>query len=178
MKLLTYQPDHIKEIKQLFTTVFSDSEGAAEGLLIGNLAYDLLTGTDEKDFYGFVAVENEQIIGSIIFTRLTFQNKVNAFLLSPVAIHTNCQGKGIGLQLINFGLSHLKGNRVKLVFTYGDPDYYSQVGFSRITEKIAKAPLKMTQPEGWLAQSLDGSEIEPISGNSYCVKALNKSEYW
>jgi len=178
MKLSTYSPGNIEEIKQLFTKVFSDSEGQSEGLLIGNLAYDLMTGTDVQDLHGFVAIENKKIIGSIFFTRLTFESEVNAFLLSPVAIHTNYQGKGIGQKLINFGIHHLKENGVGLVFTYGDPKFYSKVGFSLITEKLVKSPLKLTYPEGWLAQSLVGDEIEPVAGNSYCVEALNKPEYW
>ena len=132
MKLLTYKPSNTEEIKRLFTKVFLDSEGQTEGLLIGNLAYDLMTDTNAQDIYGFVAIENEQIIGSILFTRLTFQNEINAFLLSPVAIHITYQGKGIGQKLINFGINHLKENGVKLVFTYGDPNYYSKVGFCHI----------------------------------------------
>ncbi len=178
MELLTYKSSNIEEIKQLFTNVFSDSEGQEEGVSIGNLAYDLMSGTDAQDLYGFVATENEQIIGSIFFTRLTFQNRVNAFLLSPVAIHTSCQGKGIGQKLINFGINHLKEYGVRIVFTYGDPAFYSKVGFNLITEKIAKAPLKLTQPEGWLGQSLVSDKIEPIEGNSYCVEAFNKPEIW
>ena len=178
MELLTYKSSNIEEIKQLFTKVFSDSEGQAEGLLIGNLVYDLMTATDAHDFYGFVATENEQIIGSIIFSKLTFESEVIAFILSPVAIHTNYQGKGIGQKLINFGINHLKENGVALVFTYGDSKFYSKVGFSLITEKLTKAPLKLTYPEGWLGQSLISDEIEPIVGSSYCVQALNKPEYW
>ena len=178
MELLTYESSNIEEIKQLFTKVFSDSEGQAEGLLIGNLAYDLMTGTDAQDLYGFVATENEQIIGSIIFSKLTFENEVKASLLSPVAIRTSYQGKGVGQKLINFGLNTLKENGVELVFTYGDPDYYSKVGFSLIAEKLVKAPLKLTYPEGWLGQSLLSDEIEPIKGNSFCVEALNKSDLW
>ncbi len=178
MNLLPYSPSNIEEIKQLFTKVFSDSEGQSEGLVIGSLVYDLMTSTDAQDLYGFVAIENEEIIGSIFFTRLTFESEVNAFLLSPVAIHTNYQGKGIGQKLINFGINHLKENGVGLVFTYGDPKFYSKVGFSLITEKLAKAPLKLTYPEGWLGQSLVSDEIEPITGSSYCVEALNKPGYW
>ena len=178
MNILPYSSSNIEEIQQLFTKVFSDSEGQSEGLLIGNLAYDLMTRTDAQDLYGFVAIENEEIIGSIIFTRLTFESEVNAFLLSPVAIHTNYQGKGIGQQLINFGINHLKENGVELIFTYGDSKFYSKVGFSLITEKLAKAPLKLTYPEGWLGQSLVSDEIEPITGSSYCVEPLNKPDLW
>ena len=178
MNLLPYSPSDTEEIKQLFTKVFSDSEGQSEGLVIGNLAYELMTGTDIQDLYGFVAIENEKIIGSIFFTRLTFESEVNAFILSPVAIHTNYQGKGFGQKLINFGLHHLKENGVELVFTYGDPKFYSKVGFSFITEKLIKAPFALTYPEGWLGQSLISDEIESITGDSYCVEALRKAECW
>ena len=178
MKLTTYKSSDIEEINQLFIKVFSDSEGKEEGKLIGDLTYDIMTNTDTHDIYGFIAIENEKIIGSIFFTRLTFNNGVNAFILSPVAIHTSYQGKGIGQKLINYGISHLKENEVKIVFTYGDPKFYTKVGFKTITEKIVKAPLKMTYPKGWLAQSLVNDEIEVITGNSYCIEALNKPKYW
>ena len=178
MKLSTYNPSNIEEIKQLFTKTFSDSEGQSEGLLIGNLAYDLMTNTDGHDLYCFVAIENEIIFGCIILSRLTFESEVNAFLLSPVAIHTSYQGKGIGQKLIDFGLNTLKKNGVELTFTYGDPSFYSKVGFSIIAEKVAKSPLKLTYPEGWLCQSLVSDEIKPIKGNSFCVEALNKPELW
>ena len=178
MKLSIYKESDIEEIKQLFSKVFSDSEGQSEGLLIGSLVFDLINRTDPQDIYGFIATEDNQIIGSILFTRLTFESAVNAFILSPVAIHTNHQGKGIGQNLINFGINHLKEKGVKLAFTYGDPNFYSKVGFRCITEKIAKAPLELTQPEGWLCQSLVGDDIKPIAGNSRCVEALNKPEYW
>jgi putative acetyltransferase len=178
VKLSPYSPGSVEEIRQLFTQVFSNSEGQSEGLLVGNLAYDLMTGTNAQDLYGFIAVEHGQIIGSIFFTRLTFACEINAFLLSPVAIHTNYQGKSIGQKLINFGIHHLKEMGVELVFTYGDPDFYSKVGFNQVIGKIAKAPFKLTQPEGWLGQSLVGDEIEPIAGDSYCVEAFNKPEYW
>ena len=178
MKLSTYKKSDIEEIKQLFLRVFSDSEGQEEGSLIGSLVLDIMTSTGAQDIYGFIATENDQIIGSIFFTRLAFENSENAFILSPVAIHTNHQGKGIGQNLINFGIKHLKENGIRLAFTYGDPNFYSKVGFRCITETIAKAPFELSQPEGWLCQSLVGDEIKPIAGNSRCVEALNKAEYW
>ncbi|MCP4992805.1 MAG: N-acetyltransferase [Gammaproteobacteria bacterium] len=178
MKLSAYNKSDIEKIKQLFTKVFSDSEGQTEGLLIGGLVYDLIKNTDNQDIYGFVSIENYKVIGAIIFTRMTFESGDTAFLLSPVAILTSHQGKGVGQKLIKFGIQRLKEKGVKLVFTYGDPSFYSKVGFRHITEKIAKAPLELTQPEGWLCQSLVGDEIEPIAGNSYCVEALNNPEYW
>jgi putative acetyltransferase len=109
---------------------------------------------------------------------MSFENQINSFILSPVAISTQFQKQGIGQNLIKFGIDHLKKNNVELVFTYGDPRFYSKVGFKNITEKIAKAPLKLTYPEGWLAQSLISEKIEPIRGDSTCVRALNNQKYW
>ncbi len=75
-------------------------------------------------------------------------------------------------------LSRLSRKNVERVFTYGDPSFYSKVGFQQIGEDIVKAPFKLTQPEGWLAQSLKTGVIDPIRGSSKCVKALNKQKYW
>ena len=178
MNLSQYSSNDSEAIEKLFTKVFSDSEGQSEGLLIGKLARDLMRSTDPEDLYGFIAVENGQVIGSIFFSRITFESGVNAFILAPVAIHTDYQGQGIGQKLINFGIKVLKENGVDLVFTYGDPDFYRKVGFRPISETVAKAPFKLKYPHGWLCQSLPGNEIEPISGNSHCVEALNHPEYW
>ncbi|MCG5517084.1 MULTISPECIES: hypothetical protein [unclassified Ectothiorhodospira] len=41
-----------------------------------------------------------------------------------------------------------------MVLTYGDPNYYSRIGFKPITEALAPAPFTLKQPEGWLGQSL------------------------
>lgn len=178
MKFSAYSSGKIEVITQLFAKVFSDSEGQSEGLVIGNLVHDLLASTDENDLYCFVVSENEQIIGSIIFSRLTFENGINAFLLSPVAVDTSQQGEGIGQKLISFGLNALKEDGVELALTYGNPRYYAKIGFTPITEIIVKAPLPLSQPEGWLGQPLVGDEIEPIAGNSQCVDAMNKPEIW
>jgi len=178
MKLSTYTPNSADEIEQLFIKTFSDSEGQSEGEVIGNLVRDFMDSTDTNDLYCFIATENEQIIGSIFFTRMKFESGVNAFILSPVATHTDHQGKGVGQKLINFGLYALKENGVELVITYGDPNFYSKVGFGVITEQVLPAPLKLEYPEGWLAQSLVSDEIEPIAGKSYCVEELNKPELW
>lgn len=178
MNFSRYKKSNIDKIKELFAKVFTDSESESEGLIIKNFVDDLMTGTSSKDLYGFIATNQENIIGSIFFSKITFDSDVSAFILSPVAIHTDYQKKGIGQQLINFGIKYLKENNVELILTYGDPEFYSKVGFSHITEKIIKAPLKLSYPEGWLAQSLVSDKVKPVEGNTYCVKALDKPELW
>ena len=72
MKLLPFQLSNTEEIKQLFIKVFSDAEGQSEGMVIGNLTSDIMTITDTQDLYGFIATENEHIIGSIFWLFRTY----------------------------------------------------------------------------------------------------------
>lgn len=172
------QPSDVAEIEKLFTKTFADSEGQAEGEMIGHLARDIMSSTPEGDLYCFVAREDRQIVGCIFFSRITFESEIEAFILGPVAVSTDHQGKGIGQRLIKFGIDTLSTDGVELAITYGDPAFYSKVGFHVVTEEVIPAPLTLQHPEGWLAQSLRSEEIQPIKGNSSCVEALNKPEYW
>lgn len=179
MKFLKSKSENVMEIKELFYKTFKDSEGKDEGILIGDLVYNLIINTNSNDLFVYNAIENKKLIGSIIFSRLKFEkSEITAFLLSPVAVHTDYQKRGIGQKLINYGHNDLKKIGVKLVFTYGDINFYSKVGYNIISEEKVKAPLKLSYPEGWLAQSLVDNEISPIPGNSYCVEAINSSKYW
>jgi putative acetyltransferase len=178
MECARAHPNDSAEIERLFIKTFSDSEGQVEGDMIGRLTRDFMSGTPEGDLYCFVAREDGQIVGSIFFSRITFESELKAFILAPVAVHTDHQGKGIGQELIKCGLDTLSKDGVELAITYGDPAFYSKVGFRSVTEAVVPAPRTLQHPEGWLAQSLSGDEIEPIKGKSSCVEALNKPEYW
>lgn len=172
-----FDPRQAQEAVTLFTNVFSESEGKNEGSLVGNLVSELIA-TNSNDRVGFVVTDQDKIVACIFFSRLIFQNNVKAFILSPVAVSTSHQGKGIGQYLIRFGIQHLKEQDVELVFTYGDPNFYQKVGFEPVSEEYIKAPVELTHPEGWLGQSLTDDNIKPIPGPSKCIDALNKPEYW
>jgi len=178
MKISIFNVMQSQPVIGLFTHVFTNSEGEDEGKLIGSLVSNLITTTDARDLIGFVAFSEETIVGSIFFSRLLLPNQQVAFILSPVAIATLEQSKGLGQKLITFGIEHLRSLGVDLLFTYGDPNFYSKVGFQKISENTVKAPLKLSYPEGWLAQSLSGDSIEPMNGSSLCVGALNDQQYW
>jgi predicted N-acetyltransferase YhbS len=178
VKLATYHPEQSQEVIKLFTDVFTDSEGAKEGRVIGRLVSELTNTTHPEELFGYIGIIDEKIIGCIFFSRLTLASGKAAYILSPVAVSSHQQGKGYGQQLIRFGLQQLKQHDVELVFTYGDPDFYSKVGFVKISEDVVQPPRKLTYPEGWLAQSLQNRAIVPETGIAYCVGALDKQEYW
>ncbi len=178
MNFSIFDSSQSQAVIELFHRVFSDSEGADEGKLISQLVSDLIATTSTQDLLGCVASLQKKPIGCIFFSRLTLENNANAFILSPVAVDVSYQRKGIGQRLITFGIHYLKEQGVEWVFTYGDPNYYSKTGFRFVSEESVKAPLKLSHPEGWLGQSLNGDPISSIYGVSKCVDALNKAVYW
>ncbi len=178
MKISLFNTSYSRQVVDLFSSVFSASEGQSEGEVIGHLVSDLISSADGAEVLGFVAFQREEIVGCIFFSRFTVPADTAAFLLSPVAIATEQQGMGLGQKLIRYGLEYLVSENVELVFTYGDPSFYSKVGFEQIDETIVQAPFILSQPEGWLAQSLTGGVIAAQQGPSKCVEALSKQEYW
>lgn len=167
------------DIIALYTDSFSASEGAEEGAVIGALVADMMAMTPAKDLHVFTAIDAGGITGAIMFSRLTFaQDDRVAFILSPVAVAPHQQRTGIGQALILFGLEALRQDGVDYAITYGDPAYYSKVGFRQITEDFAPAPLDLSQPQGWLGQSLSEQDQPAFTGPSRCVAALNQQAYW
>lgn len=166
------------EVTHLFASVFASSEGKQEGKLIGNLASELCSNIDNQQIICFGAYENESLIGSIFFTRLQFNQAIRVYMLAPVAVSTKHQGKGVGQALINYGLDELKDRSVNVAITYGDPSFYSKVGFQPLSESVVQAPLKLSMPEGWLGQSLMEDPIPPINERPTCVKEFNDPVYW
>ena len=167
-----------KEVTDLFTSVFTSSEGETEGRLIGKLVSELSSGTDNQEIICFGTYEEGSIIGSIFFTRLRFNEAIQVYMLAPVAVSTKHQRKGVGQALINYGLDELKKRSVTVAITYGDPSFYSKVGFKALPENVMQAPLKLSMPEGWLGKSLTEDPIPPINDRPICVKEFNDPVYW
>lgn len=167
-----------QEVTKLFKSAFTASEGKAEGEQIGKLVSQLCSSTDNTDIICIGAYENELLVGTIFFTRLRFEEPVLVYMLAPVAVSPEHQGKGVGQALIRHGLNELKKRSVAIAITYGDPAFYTRVGFRPLSEKRIKAPLRLSMPEGWLGQSLTEESIPMISDRPTCVKEFNDSAYW
>ncbi len=166
------------EIVNLFRSVFTASEGEEEGKLIGVLATELSSEIDNQDIICIGTFQDGVLIGSIFLTRLVFSGNFQVYMLAPVAVSTEYQSKGVGKDLIAYGLNELRRRDVDVVITYGDPMFYSKIGFKSLSETIIKAPLKLSMPEGWLGQSLTEEPIPTIDDRPNCVEAFNNPAYW
>ena len=178
MQLSPFNSQQAQSVIQLFNQVFSASEGESEGQLVSDFVDQLMHTTPANDLFGFIAHSDIQIQGCIFFSRLVLSSGQNAFILSPVAISSDSQGKGIGQQLIKYGLAQLQASEVEYVFTYGDPSFYSRFGFEPISESQIKAPFTLSHPDGWLALAFEGYAIYDLTGSCQCVEALNVPALW
>lgn len=179
---MEFSEDHVgrqKDIIDLFHATFTASEGDEEGRLIADLVAGIFSTSADGDVVVFTARAENTLTGCIFFTRLRYEDdNRTVFLLAPVAVATGYQGQGIGQRLLTHGLDAMRLRGVDVVLTYGDPNYYSKVGFQNITQEDAQPPLKLQYPEGWLAQSLSSDHFETLVGPSRCVDAFNNPAYW
>lgn len=169
------------DLAMLFQTTFTASEGADEGAVLGNLVTALAAGIDQNRIYSFGAQQQQELIAGVFFTEMDAASEhgpIMLYLLSPMAVRTDHQGKGVGQALINHALAQLRQHGTDVVVTYGDPAYYSRVGFQPIKETLIKAPHILTMPEGWLAQSLTSKPIPTISTPPVCVKPFDNPDLW
>jgi predicted N-acetyltransferase YhbS len=165
-------------LTQLFASTFGASEGAEEGALIGSLVAKLSAGIDDLEIFCFGAVENEELVGAIFFTRLHFSDRAPIYMLAPVAVSTNYQKSGVGKALISHGLNGMEKRGASVAVTYGDPSYYGKFGFMPLSESVLKAPLDLSMPHGWQGLSLTGEPIQTRSERPDCVDAFRDPVYW
>ena len=167
-----------RQIADLFQAVFSAAETEAEGVIVGELALELSQVIDDQAVQCFASYQQDVLTGVIFFTRLYFKDDISVYLLGPVAVSTGYQGQGIGQSLIRHGLHALKQQAVEVVITYGDPKFYTKVGFQPLSERQIQAPLTLSMPQGWQAQSLSSNPIPVIADRPSCVKAFDNPLYW
>ena len=170
--------DRADRIVALFKHTFTASEGADEGRLIGTLSKRLIETTPDDDIIVVSAEDSDGLAGAIMFTRMSYDDPRQVFLLAPVAVATARQGKGIGQALIAHGLDQLRARGIDIAVTYGDPAFYGRVGFHPVTEQVVAAPFSLSMPHGWQAQSLTTAPLGRLNGPCTCAAAFDNPAYW
>ncbi len=168
------------DITALFTHVFSDADGAKAGLQIGELTERMLNDCTSDELIGFVAKEHDTLFAAVLFSKLWISNQPNltAVILSPMAVASSQQGKGIGQALINHALTYLKTHNVDFVVTYGDPNFYSKTRFQVVADTQLIPPFSLSYPHGWQAVALGDKPLSELTGEVRCVLPLNQACYW
>ncbi|MFO7969405.1 MAG: GNAT family N-acetyltransferase [Bacillota bacterium] len=81
----------------------------------------------------FVAKQNNQIVGHIIYSKAMVKTNTNKFIkvlsFGPLTVKKKFQNKGIGTQLMKFSISEAKKGGYGAILFYGHPNYYPRFGF-------------------------------------------------
>ena len=88
----------------------------------------------EKAVISLVALDNENVVGHILFSQVTVTvnpDNFQALGLAPMAVLPTYQRQGIGSQLVHRGLEECRIQGYDLVFVLGHQKFYSRFGFSR-----------------------------------------------
>jgi predicted N-acetyltransferase YhbS len=81
------------------------------------------------------------LVGAISFWPLRIGPRATpALLLGPLAVHPERQNLGIGLKLMQEGLTRAAKMGHRLVILVGDEPYYARVGFKRLPEGRLSLP--------------------------------------
>ena len=178
---------HIKEATESdLATVLSIHQaafGPEAGAEIADLVSNLLNDSTAKPFLSLLAMNQDQAVGHILFTKATLRPAAEALsvrLLAPLAVLPEAQLQGVGRQLIQAGLKRLSDDQVDLVFVLGHPTYYPRYGFqpAGLHGLTAPYPIPPHHADAWMVQALQPDLIGRVSGQVMCADALDRPDYW
>ena len=157
--------------------------GKDKGSVIAKLVDDLFNDETAMPILSLVAVENDKLVGHILYTKVIVakaEKSIIAQILAPLAVLPGEQKKGIGEKLINEGLRLLKENGTELVFVLGHPTYYPRCGFIPAGNQGYVAPYHIPDEhaEAWMVQELNGDALTSNSGTVQCSTILNEPQHW
>lgn len=123
-----------------------------------NLVVELRKGKSFVPELSLVAVEDEKIVGHILFTK-AYVNGVEVLALAPLSVLPAYQNRGIGLSLIKQGhiIAHKLGYKYSVVL--GHSKYYPKAGYVPASQYGIKAPFNV-EDENFMAICLGGNKYK------------------
>ena len=150
--------------------------GEKEGEEIAKLAKDFL---DQPDTISISATRDGKIAGNVLFTPFVFRDhpETKCYLLAPCGVSPEYQGHGVGKELMDTSIEHLKSIGTDAVFVLGVPTFYPRYGFVP-TDKQTPFPDLLTVPEAWMALELTAGSVENLSGKTIAITPFMHSHWW
>ena len=157
MEIRQENPSDIEAIRYVNEQAF---ESNAEAVLVDRLR-DRGVVT-----LSLVAVEDDSIVGHILFTPVTIESenaKYEAVTLAPVAVLPEYQRRGIGAMLIEHALDECKRLGHNIVVLIGHPEYYPRFGFVPAKAKGLLSEFEVPD-EAWMVAELVPGALDGVGG--------------
>jgi len=128
--MLTIRPEQPADHEQVFQVIELAFGQPAEARLVEALRRSPAFIPE----LSLVAVEDERVLGHILFSRIVVRSGSTtheALALAPMAVRPARQRAGIGSSLVEQGLADARRLGHAVVIVVGHPEYYPRFGFVR-----------------------------------------------
>ena len=95
-------------------------------------AFRLREGVPHEKALSFVALREEQLVGSVRITRMSIGSDP-ALVLGPLVVDPTCKNEGIGTKLMLKSVNASRKQGHKLIILVGDEPYYRPFGFKQVS---------------------------------------------
>lgn len=118
-----------------------------------------------REAISLVAVVNGAVVGHLLFTPVVVEGKVSVegAGLGPMAVLPSYQGRGVGRELVGYGLEKLREVGYPFVVVLGHREYYPRFGFERASEHGISCTWEV--PDwAFMAMILDAKRMKGVKG--------------
>jgi len=131
------------EKKKDYKAIYKVNELAFVGRAEADLIEDLRKTDSFIPELSLVAIQNQAIIGHILFSLIVIKSKkqvIPALALAPMAVRPEFQNKGLGSKLVLRDLENCRRLGHRIVVVIGHPGYYPRFGFLPARDKGLQVP--------------------------------------
>jgi len=111
-----------------------------------------------------VAVREGEIVGHVLFIRMTVTPPKFVAALGPVAVRPDAQGRGHGEALCRAGIQAVRALGAEAVVVLGHPTYYPRFGFSHEAAKRIASPYA-DRPAFMATELVPGALAQPLKAD-------------
>lgn len=137
-------PTDVGSVRDVHALAFADP------VTIPALVNQLRAAHREVAPISLVADLDGRIIGHVLLSQCRLDAPrclVNVLCLSPLAVHPDMHGQGVGTLLVERALAEADARGVPLVFLEGDPGFYAPRGFAPASTLGFRSPsLRIPEP--------------------------------
>ena len=136
-------------VREVIRRAFGPDGGEAE------LVDALRAAGDHVPELCLVALEGDDVVGHIFYSRARLASDDEALALAPMAVDPGAQRRGVGSRLVEESLVRAAKTGVPLVVVLGHPAYYPRFGFEPADRFGVIAPWDVPA-EAWMVHPLPG----------------------